>query len=294
MGEIVGAGFVAHVPTMVLPEADRRALNDGHELSLVTGLHRLRAEVLDVLRPDTIVVLDSHWLTTVEFVVTAHERRSGLYTSDELPRGMAQVPYDIVGDRELAQAFADEAAARDDTWIHASNDPYLPIHYPTVNLLGFLQRDERWISISTCQTAHPDDFLLIGELLARAVARTDRRVVLLASGALSHTFWPLRELRKHEASDPSHIISQVARDADHRVLQHWATGDHRAVIDEMPTFQKVRPEGRFAHYLTMVGALGGRSCIAPGEHFSDYENAIGTAQIHVWFRRPTSGWTAGG
>ena len=294
MGEIVGAGLVAHVPTMVLPEADRLALNEGRELSLVTGLHRLRTDVLDVLRPDTIVVLDSHWLTTVEFVVSAHQRRAGRYTSDELPRGMAQVPYDIVGDPELAHALALEAVGRDDTWVHASDDPCLPIHYPTVNLLGFLQRDERWISISTCQTAQPDDFLLLGQLLARAVERVDRRVVLLASGALSHTFWPLRQLRAHESSDPSHIITAAARDADHRVLGHWAKGDHRAVIDEMPEFQQVRPEGRFGHYLMMVGALGGRSCRAVGEHYSDYENAIGTAQIHVWFPRPANGWTAPG
>jgi len=78
MGEVVGAGLLAHVPTIVLPEAERLALNEGREISLVPGLERLRREVIDVLRPDTVVLLDSHWATTVEFVVTAHEHRSGL------------------------------------------------------------------------------------------------------------------------------------------------------------------------------------------------------------------------
>ena len=41
MGEIVGAGLVAHVPTIVLPEETRRELNEGKEISLVPGLERL-------------------------------------------------------------------------------------------------------------------------------------------------------------------------------------------------------------------------------------------------------------
>ena len=39
MGEVVGAGLLAHVPTIMLPEADRRELNNGQEISLVPGLH---------------------------------------------------------------------------------------------------------------------------------------------------------------------------------------------------------------------------------------------------------------
>ena len=35
MGEIVGAGLLSHVPTIVLPAATRRELNGGDEISLV-------------------------------------------------------------------------------------------------------------------------------------------------------------------------------------------------------------------------------------------------------------------
>ena len=76
MGEVVGAGLLAHVPTIMLPEATRRELNNGADTSLVAGLHRLRAEVFEGLDYDTVVVLDSHWATTVEYVVSAHDRRS--------------------------------------------------------------------------------------------------------------------------------------------------------------------------------------------------------------------------
>ena len=33
----------------------------------------------------------------------------------------------------------------------------------------------------------------------------------------------------------------------------------------------------------LVGALGGRECRTPGRQLSDYENAVGTGQVHVWF-----------
>lgn len=66
MGEVVGAGLIAHVPTIVLPETIRRELNNGEDSTLVSGLHQLRREVFDTLDYDTVVVLDSHWATTVE------------------------------------------------------------------------------------------------------------------------------------------------------------------------------------------------------------------------------------
>ncbi|HYT29757.1 MAG TPA: catechol 1,2-dioxygenase, partial [Actinomycetota bacterium] len=94
MGEIVGAGLVAHVPTIMLPEDLRLEINGGREITLVTGLRRLRTEVFDPLRPDTVVVFDTHWETTFEHIVTGHERRTGHFTSSELPRGMAGIPYD--------------------------------------------------------------------------------------------------------------------------------------------------------------------------------------------------------
>ncbi len=289
MGEVVGAGLVAHVPTIVLPEEERLELNEGREISLVPALHRLKAEVLDRLKPDTIVVFDSHWFTTVEFVVTSHARRAGKFTSDELPRGMSQMPYDITGDPELAELMAEEVTAAG-TWMSANEDPYLPIHYPTTNLLPFLQGDERWVTVSTPQTGETDDFLLAGAAIGRAIERSDRRVVLLASGAMSHKFWPLKELRAHESSDPVNIRTPDHLAADYERLAWMAAGQHDKVLDTMDEFLRFTPEGRFGHYLQMIAAIGGRDCVAKGVQYGDYENSIGTGQVHVWFERPFDGW----
>jgi len=284
MGSIVGAAVVSHVPPIVLPEAIRRELNDGEDTTLFQGLHDLRAAKLDPLGVDTIVVLDTHWFTTIEHIVASHDRRAGRYTSEELPRGMKQMPYDMPGDRALAEAWAATSVDRDDTWITAIDDEYLPVHYPTINLLPFLQGDERWVSAGICQTAEPEDFLLFGALLAEAIAGLDRRVVVLASGGLSHQFWPLRQFRDHEAADPAkHLRTPEARAADEQVLAWMRAGDHAAIIDFMPEFAQHAPEGFFGHYLTMVGALGGADCTWTGTQFGEYEAVSGTGQAHVWF-----------
>jgi hypothetical protein len=59
----------------------------------------------------------------------------------------------------------------------------------------------------------------------------------------------------------------------------------------MPEFLRYKPEAMFGHYLMLVGAIGGHACRAPGVRYSEYENAIGTGQIHIWFDRPATGWT---
>ena len=293
MGEVVAAGLLAHVPTIMLPRDERVALNGGEEISLVPGLERLRRDVFETLDYDTVVVLDSHWFTTVEFVVSAQDIRAGLFTSDELPRGMSRVPYDWRGDPELARAVAANADHHG-TWVTAIDDPYLPVYYATVNLWAYLGRGlgKRWLTMSnTAQTGDTEDFLRAGRALRDAIAQTDRKVILLASGALSHTFWPLRELRAHEASDPVHIRTPQARAADLERIGWLEAGEHARVLATMPEFLRVRPEAKFAHYLMMISALGESAVTAPGRRYSEYENAIGTGQIHVWFDRPKGGWT---
>ncbi len=282
MGEIIGAGLLAHSPTIMMSEEDRYALNDGKEISLVPGLHRIRDEILDVLKPDAIILLDTHWFTTVEFCVSGQARRQGLYTSDELPRGMKQLAYDLKGNPALATAIA-ECATKAGVRTNAIDDPYLPVHYPTINLAYFLNRGEAWLSVSCAQTGETDDFLRVGEGIGHAIAASGQRVVVIASGSMSHRFWPLSQIPLHETSDPIHISRPEAREADYERLEWFYQGNHAAVIDTMPDYLRHVPEARFGHYLMMAGALGGRQWTGRGRRFSEYENATGTSQVHVWF-----------
>lgn len=55
------------------------------------------------------------------------------------------------------------------------------------------------------------------------------------------------------------------------------------MIQRHPELRAAAYEGLGGHYLQMVGALGGSRCTARGIALSDYENAMGTGNIHIWF-----------
>ena len=98
---------------------------------------------------------------------------------------MSQVPYDLKGNPELARKIAEHATicgAR----TSAIDDPYLPIHYPTVNIAHYLHGGEEWITVGCAQTGETPDFLAVGEGIGKAIAESDRRVLLIASGSMSH------------------------------------------------------------------------------------------------------------
>ena len=295
MGEVVAAGLLSHVPTIMLPEATRLELNDGKEISLVPALKKLRKDVFETLDYDTVLVLDSHWFTTVEFVITSHQRRAGLFTAEELPRGMCRIPYEWRGDPEFANAIASHADEQG-TWITPIDDEYLPLYYPSINIWSYLGKglDKQWLSMSVCQTADTEDFLRVGRAIGQAIQDVDRKIIIIATGSMSHTFYSLRDIRTNpvvERSDPKYLFSEKAREMDLERLEWFRQGRHDLVLDTMPDFMTVRPEGKFAHYLMMAAALGERDFAAPGVQISDYENSIGTSQVHVWFDRPEAGWT---
>lgn len=281
MGEIVAASLFGHQPAIMAPEPLRKAMGRGRDTTLVTSIPAFR-ERLDAVRADTFVVFDTHWMTTIEHVVAGAERFQGMFTSEELPNLICDYPYDYPGAPALAARLAELSGAAGVRLTNAVSK-HLPVHYPTLNLLHWLRRDERVLSIGVCQTAELHNWLAVGELLARAVRDTSHRVALFASGGMSHRFWPMDVILKKGAWGVENVHSEAARLFDKRILELWAAGDHRGVIELYPEYSALSPEGFFAHYLMMVGAIGGLECKARGVTVSEYENAVGTGQAHVWF-----------
>ena len=124
------------------------------------------------------------------------------------------------------------------------------------------------------------------------VEATGYASLLLASGAMSHKFWPLSKLRAHEAAGVEHIFSPAHAKADLDRLDWMKAGDHARVLNAMPEFLQYKPEANFGHYLMMAAAMGEADFSAPGRLYSEYENSIGTGQVHIWFDRPGDGWQA--
>ena len=282
MGEIVTAAVVAHQPMVMVPEPVRVELGGtGADTTLIEPGYRLLRERFAVLDADTFVIVDTHWYTTTEHVIAGAAHFSGLYTSDEMPRNICDLPYDYPGAPELGKLWHAVGKERRLFTVNVTTAS-LPQHYATINLVHHLRRREQVLSCGVVQTASLEYYLALGEALAEAIRRLPRgRVAILGSGGMSHEFWPLSSIREHFAYDASHVISDQARAFDLRILELWERGDHAAVVELYPEYlAKYHPEGRFAHYLI---ALGGRTCRARGTRLSAYENAVGTGQVHVLF-----------
>src|SRR5215470_11937356 len=105
MGEIVAAAVVAHQPMVMVPERVRIELGGtGADTTLIEPGYRLLRESFAALAVDTFVIVDTHWFTTTEHVIAGAARFSGVYTSEEMPRNICDLPYDYPGAPELAHA----------------------------------------------------------------------------------------------------------------------------------------------------------------------------------------------
>ncbi|TAJ96439.1 MAG: extradiol ring-cleavage dioxygenase [Reyranella sp.] len=282
MGQIVGAAIVSHHPGLVQPKEIRVQRGNGRDSDLIEGFDRVRAKI-DEVKPDTFVLFDTHWLTTSLHLVAGAAHYKGSYTSDELPFSMARFPYDHAGAPALA-AEVEKVAQEKKVAARNVVEETLPMHYPTLNVIHYLGRGEKVLSVGTCQTARLKHFLQMGEVVGEAIRRSDARVVLLASGAMSHKFYDLDHVPPHpRVWHPDNVSEPENRALDMEVLELWKQGRHDMVLDRFPELEAAKYEGRGAHYAQMMGALGGRDCRARGMQLSEYENAAGTGNVHVWF-----------
>lgn len=286
MGEIVAAIFTTHVPRLMITDPAARKAYMGDNVTTfydaMPALERTRLHDFDF---DTFLVIDSHWFTTLEYVLNAHERLAGAYTSEELPQMLHDLEYDYRGDPELARAIEAAEKARGMRAV-ASAHRNLPLHYPTLNVMYYFNPGarRRVLSMGVCQISSVDNDLAFGAAMGAAIVASDRRVVIVASGGMSHRFWDYDRVLAHASAAPADISSTANRLYDERIMEWFRAGDHKAILESAADFRAhCSPEGRFSHYLIMAGAMGGAAWSWRGEQFGRYEAAIGTGQSIFYF-----------
>lgn len=286
MGKVVGAALVSHHPGLMQCEEFRRLMGNGEDSDLIAGYARLRNKI-NAARPDVVIIFDSHWFTTGYHLVDGAARYEGHYISDEMPWYLHGVPYAYRGHPELAIAI-EEASRAQGGYNRVINNPHLGKQYATINLVKHLrleQTDTPVLTVSSCQNCDWPHFVRSGEAIAQAIQTSGLRVVLLASGALSHKFNDITWTPKHprifhesNVSRPENIASDKA------AIALMEQGRHDTVLERWDDDYRKKPWEAFgAHYLQMLGAMGGKDCRARGEALSAYENARGTGNIHMWF-----------
>ncbi len=283
MGQVVGAALVSHHPGLMQTDAFRIRMGDGSDSDLIAGYERLRAR-MDAVDADTLMIFDSHWFTTGYHLIDGGAQYEGAYVSDEMPWYLSGVRYDYRGAPDLAR-LVEEAGTERGVMSKVSAETNLPRHYATINLVTKLGRGERVVSVSTCQNCQPHHYLESGAVIREAIRRSDARVLLLASGALSHRFNAIDWAQKHPRIYHETNVSSPHNVAmDKEAIALFEQGRHDRILEQWDAVFRPLPwEGFGGHYLQMVGALGGAACRAKGTPLSAYENARGTGNIHIWF-----------
>jgi 3,4-dihydroxyphenylacetate 2,3-dioxygenase len=282
MGELVLATKITHVPSIWL------SLQDGKH-------HGIRRPAEEALREvgrrahergvDTFVIADTHWLNSSGFHVNAKATHEGSYASHELPHFIRDLPYSYPGDPDLAALIGEEidnAGLR--SLVHDIKD--LGLEYGTLVPMYLMNSSApkiRVVPVGCNLYSTIEENLTVGEAIARAIARSDRRVGFLASGSLSHAF-PTNALTEKYLN---RISSDFHAHMDHVVLTLWAEGRITEFLEMLPDYNvKCTGEAAMADTGMLFGVLGRDRYKGHGEQLCDYFPSTGTGQVVVDFSTP--------
>jgi len=280
VGTLALAAKITHVPSMYLSELDgprkgtRQDAIDGH----VEIGRRCRA-----LGVDTIVVFDTHWLVNANYHVNCAAHFEGLYTSNELPHFIANMPFAFPGNPELGRLLAQscntfgvETLAHDATSLDPEYGTLVPMRYMNAD------RHFKVICVSALCTVHYlDDSARLGWAMRRAVEdRYDGMVAFFASGSLSHRFAQNGLAPEYAFRNWSPFLETL----DREVVRMWQEGRWREFCAMLPEYAgKGHGEGFMHDTAMLLGALGWSDYDGRAEVVTPYFAASGTGQINAVF-----------
>jgi len=280
MGKLALAAKITHVPSMYLSELPgphqgcRQAAIDGH----VEIGRRCRE-----LGVDTIVVFDVHWLVNADYHINCAPHFKGVYTSNELPHFIRNMPYEYPGNPELGRLLGESANAHGvkTRWHDATT---LDLEYGTLVPMRYMNADQHFKVVSVagwCVWHDLRDSERFGAAVRRAIEDAyDGTVAILASGSLSHHFADngTADAYMHKTYNEFLLQSDLA------VVEMWKKGQWSAFHEMLPMYnEKCWGEGGMHDTAMLLGALGGASYDQGVEIVTPYFGSSGTGQINAIF-----------
>lgn len=281
MGKIVLAAKVTHVPTMLMSEQPGRL--HGTRQQAIDG-HKEISRRARELGADTVVVLDTHWQVNAGYHINANSRFEGIFTSHEFPQFIQDLSYAYDGKPELGDRIAQKAVAKGVFTLSHQIDS-LDLEYGTLVPMRYMNADRHFkvVSIAAWCTVHSvESSRKLGEAIGEAITESDSKVLLLASGSLSHKIW---DNDLYEANNGTFTISsEFNRQVDMRVLDLWQAGEISTFLKMLPDYAvHCSGEGGMHDTVMMFGALGWDGYTGRGEVIGEYFPSSGTGQVNVVF-----------
>ena len=280
MGQLAFAAKITHVPSMYLSELD--GPHKGCRDAAIAGHKEISRRCRD-LGVDTIVVFDTHWLVNSGYHINNAARFEGIYTSNELPHFIKNLPYAYQGNPELGRLIA-QTATEAGIRTRAHQDTSLALEYGTLVPMRYMNEDQRFkvVSISAmCQVHDLQDSAKLGAALRRAVEeRYGGKVAVFASGSLSHRFAQNGVSEQYLFKTWSPFLEEM----DHRVVELWQSGEWAEFTRMLPEYaEKCHGEGFMHDTAMLLGALGWDRYTGKVEVITPYFGSSGTGQINAVF-----------
>ena len=280
MGKLALVAKITHVPSIYLSELD--GPRKGTRQDAIDG-HREIGRRCRELGVDTIVVFDTHWLVNASYHINCAPHFKGLYTSNELPHFISNLPFEFSGNPALGKILAKtcnemgvETLAHDATTLNPEYGTLVPMRY--------MNADQHFkvVSVSAMCTVHYlNDSARLGWAMRRAVEEHyDGTVAFFASGSLSHRF-------AQNGLAPEYafkIWSPLLESLDHSVIDMWKRGEWKKFCEMLPEYAvKGHGEGFMHDTAMMLGALGWSGYDGQAEIITPYFGASGTGQMNAVF-----------
>ncbi|HEY8905655.1 MAG TPA: 3,4-dihydroxyphenylacetate 2,3-dioxygenase [Rhodoferax sp.] len=279
MGEIVMAVKATHIPSMLISEQPGPA--HGCRQTAIDAELEIGRRAVE-LGVDTFVVFDTHWLVNAGYHINNNSVHKGNYTSHEFPHFIQDLPYEFPGDPDLGRLIAQEATSMGVKTL-AHEVASLDLEYGTIMPMRYMnpQGKLKVVSIAGWSTfGSLEESRIVGQAVAKAIARGNDRVAIIASGSLSHQIWENRLVEQGFNT----ISREFNKQVDLRVLQLWETGQWDVFLRMLPEYaQYCTGEGRMHDTAMLFGALGWDKFQGKAEIICPYFESSGTGQVVVNF-----------
>lgn len=263
-GRIVAGVLAPHPPHLVYadnPERNEPTAECGWE-NLRWGYERCRQSVLST-KPDVLIVHSPHWMTLVGHHVLGLDHFEGLSVDPIFPN-LFRYHYDLDVDVDLSLMIADEIESAG-MLSKVMKNPDFRIDYGTITTLHLMNPawDIPVVSISSNNSPYyfstevgQQEMLKLGEATRRAVERSGKRAVVLASNSLSHRHFT-EEPEIPEDMSREHVYHHGQYLWDMKMLRLMKEGRSNEILDILPEFiEFTDAEVKAGALAWMLSALG--------------------------------------
>lgn len=280
-GKIVGGFLAPHPPHLVYgenPKQNEPKSKGGWE-QLRWAYERAR-ESLEEMKPDVLLVHSPHWMTQLGHHFLGVKHLSGKSVDPIFPN-LFRYSFELEVDVELAEACCAEAK-EEGLVAKMMRNPNFRVDYGTITTLHMIrpQWDIPVVGISANNSPYYlsteeglGEMHQLGNATRRAIERTGRRAVLLASNTLCHYHF-------HEEPVPPEDMSREHPQSydgylwDMKIIDMLRRGETKEVFEVLPQFiEEAFAEVKSGAFTWMFAAMGYPQI--PG-HLHGYGTVIGT------------------